>query len=163
MTTDKISRRTLGGLAAAGVGVPLLAACGSDDPEAATDSSPTGSSSPSATSSSAAPSESASSGAASPAADALASTSDIEVGGGAIFADEEVVVTQPTEGEFKCFTAVCTHQGCLVATVSDGTINCDCHGSKYSIEDGSVVKPPAPDPLAEAEVTVSGDRVVVTG
>ena len=32
MTTDKISRRTLGGLAAAGVGVPLLAACGSDGP-----------------------------------------------------------------------------------------------------------------------------------
>ena len=55
-----------------------------------------------------------------------------------VFADQKVVVTQPTAGDFKCFTAVCTHQGCIVATVSDGTINCACHGSQYSIEDGDV-------------------------
>ena len=162
MTTDKISRRTLGGLAAAGVGVPLLAACSSDDPETASDS---GSSS---SASSSAPSSSATSDAASPSegsssadagADALASTSDIEVGGGAIFPDEKVVVTQPTEGEFKCFTAVCTHQGCLVSSVSDGTINCDCHGSKYAIDSGEVEEGPATFPLAEEPITVSGDSI----
>ena len=67
------------------------------------------------------------------------------------------MVTQPTEGEFKCFTAICTHQGCLVASVSDGTINCDCHGSKYSIETGEVEEGPATFPLAEVPITVSGD------
>jgi Rieske Fe-S protein len=158
MTTEKISRRTLGGLAAAGVGVPLLAACGSDDPESASD--PTGSSTPSSASSSAsssaAPGETAGSSAA---AEGFTTTEDIEVGGGAVFADEEVVVTQPTEGEFKCFTAICTHQGCLVATVSGGTINCDCHGSKYSIEDGAVEEGPASFPLEEVPITVDGDQI----
>ena len=161
MTTDKLSRRTLGGLAAAGVGAPLLAACGSDDSSQATDPSTPDSStpgSPSATSSAAAPSETAGSSSA-PAGDVLASTSDIEVGGGAIFADQEVVVTQPSEGEFKCFTAICSHQGCLVSSVSDGTINCDCHGSKYSIEDGEVEEGPATFPLAEEQITVSGDSI----
>ena len=161
MTTDKISRRTLGGLAAAGVGVPLLAACSGDDSGQATDPSTPDSSasaSPSASSGGAAPSETAGSESA-PAGDALTSTSDIEVGGGAIFADQEVVVTQPTEGEFKCFTAICSHQGCLVSSVSDGTINCDCHGSKYSIENGDVEEGPATFPLAEEKITVSGDSI----
>ena len=160
MTTEKISRRTLGGLAAAGVGVPLLAACGSDDPASATDSNsadPSASASSSGTTSGA-PSETASSESA-PAADALTSTADIEVGGGAIFADQEVVVTQPTEGEFKCFTAVCTHQGCIVSSVSDGVINCDCHGSQFSIEDGDVEQGPATFPLEEVPITVSGDSI----
>ena len=161
MTTDKISRRTLGGLAAAGVGAPLLAACSSDDPETAADPSGSSSSSSPASSpgsTSAAPSETASSESA-PAADALTSTSEIEVGGGTIFADEEVVVTQPTEGEFKCFTAICSHQGCLVSSVSDGTINCACHGSKYSIETGDVEEGPATFALAEEKITVSGDSI----
>jgi Rieske Fe-S protein len=142
MTTDKISRRTLGGLAAAGVGVPLLAACGSDDPATAND--PDGNSS-------------TDSGHAS--GELVTPTSDIEVGGGAIFADQEVVVTQPSEGEFKCFTAICSHQGCLVTSVSDGTINCDCHGSQYSIENGDVETGPATFPLAEIPITVSGDEI----
>jgi Rieske Fe-S protein len=69
------------------------------------------------------------------------------------------VVTQPTSGQFKCFTAVCTHQGCIVSDVSDGTINCACHGSQYSIEDGSVVQGPATFPLSEEKITVTGDQI----
>jgi Rieske Fe-S protein len=146
MTTEKFSRRTLGGLAAAGVSVPLLAACSSNDPDVdATD--PAGSTG------------SAGSTASPGGGQALASTSDIEVGGGQVFADQEVVVTQPEAGTFKCFTAVCSHQGCIVAEVSDGTINCDCHGSQYSIEDGSVVTGPATFPLAEEKIAVSGDSI----
>jgi Rieske Fe-S protein len=151
MTTDKISRRTLGGLAAAGVGAPLLAACGSDDPESASD--PSGSSST--------PASDPSGGAGGGGGDALTKTSDIEVGGGEIFNDQEVVVTQPEAGQFKCFSAVCTHQGCIVASVSDGTINCDCHGSQYSIEDGSVVQGPATFPLSEEKITVSGGEITL--
>jgi Rieske Fe-S protein len=155
MTTDHISRRTLGGLAAAGVGVPLLAACGSDDSSTAAD--PAGSSA--TTSPSAAGTPGGGSSSASGGGEALAKTADIEVGGGQIFADQEVVVTQPKAGEFKCFTAVCTHQGCLVSSISDGTINCDCHGSQYSIEDGSVVQGPATFPLDAEQITVSGDSI----
>ncbi|MGH3900959.1 MAG: Rieske (2Fe-2S) protein [Pseudonocardiaceae bacterium] len=94
-----------------------------------------------------------------PAGESLASTADIPVGGGAVFADEEVVVTQPTPGAFKAFSAICTHTGCTVNKVASGTINCPCHGSKYAIADGSVVNGPASRPLAEREITVSGDAI----
>ena len=91
----------------------------------------------------------------------LGTTSQIPVGGGVIFADSKVVVTQPTAGTFKAFTSVCTHQGCQVASVANGTINCDCHGSKFSIKDGSVVHDPAPQPLAARKITVSGDTITL--
>ena len=80
-------------------------------------------------------------------------------GGGTIFTDEQVVVTQPTAGEFKCFTAVCTHQGCVVSSVDGGTINCACHGSRFSITDGSVENGPASSPLSEVPISVEGDSI----
>ncbi|GAA3912077.1 Rieske (2Fe-2S) protein [Streptomyces lacrimifluminis] len=89
----------------------------------------------------------------------LATTADIPVGGGRIFKDEQVVVTQPREGEFKAFTSICTHQQCPVANVQDGTINCTCHGSKFDITDGSVTNPPATRPLAEKKITVAGNSI----
>ncbi|MHC3475109.1 Rieske (2Fe-2S) protein [Streptomyces sp. 7R007] len=89
----------------------------------------------------------------------LARTSDIPVGGGTIFADEKVVVTQPKEGEFKAFSSICTHQGCPVTSVSGGTINCPCHGSRFHIADGSVAHGPAPRPLPEERVEVEGNSV----
>jgi Rieske Fe-S protein len=89
----------------------------------------------------------------------LAGTGDIPVGGGTIFKDEKVVVTQPEQGEFKAFSAICTHQRCLVATVSDGTINCACHGSKFRIADGSVAQGPATEPLPAEQITVEGNSV----
>jgi Rieske Fe-S protein len=90
-----------------------------------------------------------------------ATAADIPVGSGKIFPDSQAVITQPKNGEFKAFSAVCTHQGCTVATVTD-TINCDCHGSKYSITDGSVVNPPAPQPLPAKTIKVDGDTLTVT-
>ena len=150
MTTDGLNRRhTLTGAAAVGIGVPLLAACGGDDDPTATDPAPDSPSSSGATSSGSEPA----------AGGALAAASDIEVGGGTIFADEKVVVTQPAAGEFRAFSSTCTHQGCQVSSVSDGTINCACHGSQFSIEDGSVTGGPAPAPLGEVELTVKGDEI----
>ena len=70
------------------------------------------------------------------------------------------MLTQPTEGDFKAFTAICTHAGCPVARVTT-EIECDCHGSRYSIEDGSVLGGPAPSPLAAADFTVTGDQIEV--
>jgi Rieske Fe-S protein len=89
----------------------------------------------------------------------LAKTSDIPVGGGTILKDEGVVVTQPAQGEFKAFTNICTHQRCPVAGVSDGTINCSCHGSRFAITDGAVTNPPATKPLPEKKITVEGDSI----
>ncbi|MEO3975449.1 Rieske (2Fe-2S) protein [Streptomyces sp. CAU 1734] len=86
----------------------------------------------------------------------LARTADIPVGGGKIFADEKVVVTQPVPGDFRAFSAVCTHQHCLVTTVADGTVDCPCHGSEFRIADGSVVRGPAVRPLPPERITVSG-------
>ncbi|MEF9882092.1 Rieske (2Fe-2S) protein [Streptomyces sp. P9-A4] len=101
------------------------------------------------------------SGTASPAGSALARTSDIPVGGGAVFAREKVVVTQPTAGEFKAFSAVCTHQGCLVNKVADGTIDCPCHGSKYRVADGAVAAGPAPRSLPAQQIIVSGETITL--
>jgi Rieske Fe-S protein len=96
-----------------------------------------------------------------PAAPTTVKTADVPVGGGVIVSDAKVVVTQPQEGTYKAFTAVCTHQGCLVSSVADGSINCACHGSVFSAADGSVVKGPATGALAERKATVSGDSITV--
>jgi Rieske Fe-S protein len=93
---------------------------------------------------------------------ALAQVGDIPVGGGTVLADARVVITQPTAGTFACFSAVCTHQGCLVNDVSNGTINCPCHGSRFNVADGSVAGGPAPQPLAPVAITVDGDAIVRT-
>jgi len=137
-------RHVLAGLAAAGLAVPVLAACGSENAGDSVGST--------GTSSSAGGSGSAGS----------IKTADIPVGGGKIFSDKEIVVTQPTAGEFKAFSSICTHQGCPVTKIADGTIDCTCHGSKYSIEDGSVEEGPAPKPLPEKTVTVTGDTLTVS-
>jgi len=138
VTTDGITRRhALTGAATAGVALPLLAACGgSGSDSVATDTAPTAA-----------------------AGEDLGPTSDVPVGGGKIYADQKIVVTQPTAGEFKGFSAVCTHQGCLVANVDGGTINCTCHGSRFSIEDGTVQGGPAPSPLSAVPVQVDGDEI----
>jgi Rieske Fe-S protein len=91
----------------------------------------------------------------------LARTADIPVGGGKIIDAEKVVVTQPAKGTFKCFSAICTHAGCTVGSVSNGIISCPCHGSRFSAVDGSVKGGPAPSPLAAKKVTVQGDSVVL--
>ena len=90
----------------------------------------------------------------------LALTSDVPVGGGKILADKKIVITQPRAGSFQAFTAVCTHQGCTVSSVSGGTVNCPCHGSKFSIANGSVVAGPAPSALAPVSIKVQGTSIV---
>ncbi|MET9790794.1 Rieske (2Fe-2S) protein [Streptomyces canus] len=89
----------------------------------------------------------------------LAKTSDIPEGGGKIFKDSGVVVTQPTAGEFKAFSSKCTHQGCAVTGITNGVITCPCHKSEFSVTDGSVKKGPATQPLPEEKITVSGESI----
>ena len=91
-----------------------------------------------------------------------AATGDIPVGGGTIFPGSETVITQPAAGEFKAFSSICTHARCPVTEVTD-SINCLCHGSKFSLADGSPLNGPATEPLAAKTVTVSGSTVSVAG
>jgi Rieske Fe-S protein len=90
---------------------------------------------------------------------ALAEVADIPLGGGRIFADRKVVVTQPQQGTIKAFSTTCTHAGCTVSAVTGGTINCPCHGSRFRIADGSVAGGPAGRPLPPVAVTVQGNAI----
>ena len=90
----------------------------------------------------------------------LTTTDQVPVGGGIVLTDQKVVVTQPTEGEFKAYTAVCTHQQLLVTSVEDGVIHCANHGSEYDAATGEVTGGPAPSGLAVVEITVDGDKIV---
>ena len=101
----------------------------------------------------------ATSAAAAPAASTGSAPSSSPVGGGKIFATQLVVVTQPTAGAFKAFSAVCTHMGCTVNQIANGRIDCPCHGSEYSITDGAVLAGPAPKPLPSKTIKVTGDSI----
>lgn len=89
----------------------------------------------------------------------LATTGEIPVGGGKVFAEQKVVVTQPAAGEFKAFSAVCTHQGCTVRDVTGGVIKCPCHQSTFAVADGAVQGGPATQPLPEKPIKVEGDQI----
>ena len=149
-----VTRRTmLRGAAVGGAALPLLAACGGGGAGA--------SDAPGAASSSGSASGSASGSGGGGKGGVKVAVADVPVGGGTII-DQSVVVTQPAKGEFKAFSAICTHQGCPVGSVTGGEIVCPCHGSHFSIKDGSPVSGPAPSPLAAKKVSVAGGQVTVT-
>ena len=143
LTDDRtVNRRTLlGGVAVLGATGLVTAACGAS-------SSPDSSS----------PTAETSTGPA-----VLGKASDIPVGGGQIFASQQVVVTQPKAGEYLGFTSICTHRGCQVAAISNGFIACPCHGSKFAIATGApTADSPAKTPLAKVKVAVLNGNIVAT-
>jgi nitrite reductase/ring-hydroxylating ferredoxin subunit len=143
-------RRVLAGATVGGLALPLLSACG-------------GGTSPGSAGGPAAAGGQKQNG-----PDRLVATSDVPVGGGVILASQDVVVTQPTKGTFEGFSATCTHEGCILASVASGTINCGCHGSQFSITDGKNVAGPNGEPagsvaaLPRRSVKVKGPDVVLT-
>ncbi|PSK49318.1 Cytochrome b6-f complex iron-sulfur subunit [Streptomyces sp. 111WW2] len=153
------ARRTVVAAAGAAGLTAVLAACSDSDDGASGDggTAPSGSPSQEAGGGGSRGGENAGAGA------ALAATADIPEGGGKVFPDQKVVVTQPAAGDFKAFSATCTHQGCAVKSVADGLINCPCHNSSFSITDGSVQGGPAPKPLPAVQITVSGDSIRLAG
>jgi Rieske Fe-S protein len=152
-----IERRTVlqaGGILAVG---GLVAACSSGSGDAAATSEAAGGSTPAGSAPAGSAPASPSSGGA-----GVAQVADIPVGGGVIIDEPAVVITQPAEGEVKAFTAICTHQGCLVSEVVDNEIFCPCHGSKFSAVDGSVIVGPATTGLTAAGVVVDGGSVILS-
>lgn len=123
-------RQLLVAAGALGVGVPLLAACGPDEKKDTPPESGT----------------------------ELTTTGEVPVGGGVIIGN--VVVTQPTEGDFRAFSAVCTHARCLVTKV-DTSIVCPCHGSKFALFDGAVEQGPANDALPSVAIDVKASTISV--
>ncbi|MEV6579239.1 Rieske (2Fe-2S) protein [Streptomyces sp. NPDC051582] len=147
--TPTARRTVLAAGAAVALGGGTLTACGGE--EKGPNSEPGSPSTPQAAAPSSPSSPSPATG------KALLKSSAVPVGGGTVLKEEKLVVTQPTAGSFRCFTAVCTHQGCLVNKVAAGTIDCPCHGSKFQITDGAVAHGPATRPLAEKQITVAPD------
>lgn len=143
-TTDRrtVLRTTALGVAVAGVGV-TAAACSSSNSVAQGAGAPTAQ-------------------AAEPSGPVnLTTTADVPVKSGFINTQYAVVVTQPTAGEYKAFTAVCTHQQCLVGSVTNNVILCPCHGSEYDASTGAVIQGPAPQPLAAKTIKVSGNEIIL--
>ncbi|MHB9863195.1 Rieske (2Fe-2S) protein [Streptomyces sp. YIM S03343] len=161
MTSESLSpagaptRRTVvAAVGAAGVAVALTACSSNDDSSSSSSDTQAGSD---ASSGGSGDTGSAAAGGGT----ALAKTADIPQGGGKIFKDQGVVVTQPTAGTFKAFSSKCPHRGCAVGSVADGVIVCPCHNSQFSATDGSVKKGPATQGLAEEKITVSGDSITL--
>jgi len=139
--------RTAGVVGAGVVGAATLAACGSSDTST--------------------PASTPAAGAATSAAGTMApagaiKAADIPVGGGTVYDVQKIVVTQPKAGEFKAFSAICTHKGCTVAKVENGTIDCACHGSKFNMTTGAVMAGPASSPLPAKAAKESGGSITVS-
>ncbi|NUP20518.1 MAG: Rieske (2Fe-2S) protein [Streptomyces sp.] len=147
---SKPSRRTVvAAVGAAGLAVALTA-CGSED-DASDSSTEQGAAGGGATS--------AAGGGAG--GTALAKTADIPEGSGKVFGDQKVVVSQPAAGDFKAFSTICTHRDCPMIDLKEDTLSCSCHGSQFSVLDGSVKKGPATEPLAAKQISVSGDSITL--
>lgn len=91
----------------------------------------------------------------------LGSTGDVPEGGGKVFAEQGVVVTQPTAGQFKAFSATCTHQGCAVSGVTDGAITCPCHQSTFDPATGEPTGGPATVALPSKRITVADESITL--
>ena len=67
-----------------------------------------------------------------------------------------------TDKEFRAFSAVCTHLGCIVRwNASARHFDCPCHAATFDAQ-GQVVSGPPPSPLPEYRVSVVQGEVIVT-
>ena len=163
--TDMTRRALLAGAGLAGLAVPLAgcAVIRSDAVAAARQEAANGDSTvaPASMAPGGGVASPAAGGMAQAAGQRLGAVSEIPVGGGKVFTAAQVVVTQPVAGQFRAFSAVCTHAQCLVDKVAMGRIDCPCHGSRFSVKDGSVVAGPAPSPLPPRNNMTAGGQITL--
>ncbi|MDJ1133155.1 Rieske (2Fe-2S) protein [Streptomyces iconiensis] len=134
----RTTRRTvLCGAALAALGLTAAACGGSDDDGGGSDGS-------------AAPDKSVE----------LGASSAVPVGGAKLYPEQKLLVAQPEKGDFKAFSAVCTHQGSVLGEVVKGEAVCPLHGSRFAVDTGKVEKGPATKPLPSVPVKVSGGKLV---
>jgi len=89
---------------------------------------------------------------------------DIPPNSGSVFqfGTQPAIVIRTPEGEFRAFSAVCTHLGCTVQYVPESkVIWCPCHEGIFDLHGRNIGGPP-PRPLAELRVNVREGKLVVT-
>jgi thiosulfate dehydrogenase (quinone) large subunit len=90
----------------------------------------------------------------------IVAAADVPTGRAVRFSDtngDPAWLLHETNGDFRAFSAICTHAGCSV-DLSGGEFVCPCHGGRYSARDGSVLGGPPPSPLPAVPVkVVDGD------
>ena len=93
---------------------------------------------------------------------ALATVTQIPVGGtSAVTVDgQNILLARPKVAEVVAFSAICTHQGCLVSAAGS-EFECFCHGSRFAAATGAVLTGPARRALDPIPVSVSGGSVVI--
>lgn len=92
----------------------------------------------------------------------LGLASEVMVGSGNKFMVDEmltILVTQPKAGDYRGFSATCTHSGCIVSGVRDGEIACGCHGARFDVESGAVLAGPARTALGRINIELRGDEL----
>jgi Rieske Fe-S protein len=78
------------------------------------------------------------------------------------FGNKPVILVRTSAGEFRAFTATCTHLDCTVQFRKDmGLIWCACHNGKYDLNGRNVAGPP-PRPLDEYRVIVQGEDIFIS-
>lgn len=92
----------------------------------------------------------------------LGLASEVLVGSGQKFMIDDtltVLVTQPKAGDYRGFSATCTHSGCIVTGVRDGEIACGCHGARFDVESGAVLAGPARTALGRIPIELRGEEL----
>jgi nitrite reductase/ring-hydroxylating ferredoxin subunit len=77
-------------------------------------------------------------------------------------AGSKVTLTR-IDGRLHAFDDTCTHTGCSLARGElEGTVvTCPCHGSRFDVTSGTVVRGPARRPVRIHAVRTEGDDVLV--
>ncbi|GGS95500.1 hypothetical protein GCM10010286_20610 [Streptomyces toxytricini] len=82
------------------------------------------------------------------------------MGGAKLYRERKLIVSCPAEGQYKAFSAQCTHAGCVLDKIVQGEGNCPCHGSRFDTATGKPLRGPATDPLPEVPVRAEGGRLI---
>ncbi|MER5485171.1 MULTISPECIES: Rieske (2Fe-2S) protein [unclassified Streptomyces] len=90
----------------------------------------------------------------------LGAAAEVPVGGAKLYREKKLIVSCQEAGQYKAFSAQCTHAGCVLDKIVKGEGNCPCHGSRFDVTTGKVLQGPATDPLPEVPVRAEGGKLI---